>query len=123
LSGECDDLRAISARADTAPVAAVANAVTSGCATGIDLPVSSMLLKQYIRFLGQVEMSLSHVRAFPSISLLPIYSGFQRGTARCSPLFFVPPCGRNSRVSAAKAMSLADNFRQKTAKTAGPDAV
>src|SRR5437899_1869499 len=57
---------------------------------------------------------------FPVISFLPSYSGFQRGTARCSPLFFVPPCGRHSRVSAAKAMPLADNFRQKQQQQRGP---
>src|SRR4029077_13685683 len=49
----------------------------------------------------------------PGILLLPIYNGLQRGTARCSPLFFVPVCRQNSRIFAAKAMSLADNFQQK----------
>src|SRR5436190_245384 len=38
------------------------------------------------------------------------------GPARCLPLFFAPLPRRNSRISAAKATSVADNFLQKQQK-------
>jgi len=37
-----------------------------------------------------------HANAVPAYHFLPIYSDLQPGTARCSRLFFVPACRRNS---------------------------
>jgi len=53
------------------------------------------------------EMGLSRLR------------GIHSGTARSHPLFLAPPYHRKPRVSAAKAMSLADNFLQKQQKQRG----
>jgi len=51
-----------------------------------------------------------------NIWLVPIYSEFTAGWRRCSPLLFALPRHRNSRISAAETMSVADNFLQKQRK-------
>ena len=86
---------------------------------GIDnLRIACYYHNMWIRVAIRVAAVMAHRTQTPTrnIWLVPIYSEFTAGWRRCSPLLFALPRHRNSRISAAETMSVADNFLQKQRK-------
>jgi hypothetical protein len=81
----------------------------------IDKLYECVLLSQYFETRA-AEIGSSHADAHPAAGFFTQYAAGRSAGNRAYPLFLRPPCRWNSRISAARPVSIADDYLQKQQK-------